>query len=123
MGWVARFLPFRGGASAPREPLPGGIPEEGAERKARFALESVSTVQLSAILRSRVVRLGILALGVAGLVSLRREPAEAGDVAAPAAPAPAKPVATVPVQPGTPGLAVSTAPGTTPRSPAPDTVA
>jgi hypothetical protein len=72
-------------------------------------------VQFSAILRSRAARLGILALAVAGLVSLLREPAVAGDTPVPvgpaairvSAPAPANP-ATLPPAPG-PGAVAATA--------------
>jgi len=108
-----------------RKPLPGGIPKRGAERKGLYPLESVSTVQLSAILRSRAARLAILALAVAGLVSLRREQAEAGDVPLPPDPAPARPVAApgaqpAATQPATSIPATSSAPATTPTGPVSD---
>src|SRR5882724_3714442 len=99
---MARFLPFRSARAPPPGTLPGGIPERGAERKTAYPLESVSTVQFSAILRSRAARLGILALAVAGLVSLLREPAVAGDAPLPVAPVPIRTSAPAPANPATP---------------------
>src|SRR5882724_4975880 len=102
---MARFLPFRSARAPPPGTLPGGIPERGAERKTAYPLESVSTVQFSAILRSRATRLGILALAVAGLVSLLREPAVAGDAPLPVAPAPIRTSAPARANPATPAPA------------------
>jgi len=119
---MARFLPFRSARAPPAGTLPGGIPERGAERKRVYPLESVSTVQFSAILRSRAARLGILAMGVAGLVSLLREPAVAGDTPVPVGPAAIRVSSPAPANPATP-MQPAPAPGAvaaTATRPAPD---